>query len=95
MLITADVALKSAAEAGDRTSKKVDEEFEEIIHLLCRFEKDFLLEELMLDLCISGTVTRTSDRSKSPSAILYALKTNLHAKVKFLHASLPLNADVS
>jgi hypothetical protein len=95
LLITADDALKSAAKAGDRTSTKVNEGFEEVIHLLCRFEKDFLLDEPTLDPSIGETVTRMSDRSKSPSAILYALKKNLHAKVKFLHASLPLNVDVS
>ena len=92
MLITADDALKSAAKAGDRIYKEVDEEFGEVIHLLCRFEKDFLLDVPTLDPSIGGTVTRearTSDTSKSPSAILYALKKNLHAKVKFSYVSLP------
>ena len=103
MLTAADDALKSAAEAPpydrDRASKQVDKKFEETIHLLSRFEKDFPSK----DLNIGGTVTRdrrdakmpVGNKFESPSMILYALKTSLHSKVKFLLVSLSLNADRS
>ena len=97
MLIAADDALRSAAEAGDRTSKEVDNKFEEAIHLLCAFEKDFPSEPASGS-NVGGMVTRegtTSDKSESPSTILYSLKKNLHAKVKFPSVSSTLNADES
>ena len=98
MLLAADDALKSAAEAEDRTSKEVDKKFEEAIHLLCAFEKDFPSAS---DPNVGRMVTRegslgtTSDKSESPWTILYSLKKNLHAKVKFPSVSSTLNADES
>ena len=84
-MIAADDAIKSAAEAGNKTSTEVDYKFGEVIHLLSDFEKDFLSEDPTSDPNIGGTVAeeaKISDESRSPSAILYALKKNLHAKVK-------------
>ena len=84
MVIAVDDALKSAAVAGDRTSEEVDEKFREAIDLLSGFEKDFL-SQLTSDPNIGGRIVwtgNTSDESKSPLAILNALKENLHAKVK-------------
>ena len=78
-MIAADNALRSAAGAKDRTFKGVDEQFEEVIHMLCCFEKDFPSEEPTSDPNIG-----TGEGSKSPSTILYALKKSLHANVKFL-----------
>ena len=98
MLIAADDALKSAAEARNRTSKEVDKKFGEVIFLLSGFEKDFPSKDSTLDSNIGETVTGEAtmgDESKSPSTILYTLKKNLHAKVKDSTASLPLNADES
>jgi hypothetical protein len=96
VLIAADDALTSAAGAGDRTSEEVDKRFREAIHLLSGFEKDFLSKDPTSDPNIGGTVTREakmSDNFESPSTILYALKKNLHAKVKFPSVYLPLDAD--
>jgi hypothetical protein len=93
LLIAADNALKSAAEAGDRTSN-VDKKFRETIHLLSRFEKEFPSKKPNT----GGTVTREAnrnDKSKSPSWILHALKKNLHSKVNFPSVYLSLNADES
>jgi hypothetical protein len=92
VLIAADDALKSAAEAGNRTPE-VDKKFEEAIDLLSRFEKGFPPKNPTSGPNIGGTVTRMSDESKSPSTILYALKKNLHAKVMFPSVSSLLNAD--
>jgi hypothetical protein len=94
VLIAADDALKSATESVDRTSK-VDKKFKNAIHLLSEFEMDFLSGDPMSDPNIGRTETRKakSYKSKSPSTILHALKSNLHAKVKFPSVSLPLNAD--
>jgi hypothetical protein len=97
VLIAADDALKSASEAGDRTSE-VDKKFREAIHILGDFEKGFPYEEPISYPNIGGTFIREekiNDGSKSPSTILYSLKQNLHSKVNFLSVSLPLNADGS
>ena len=85
VLVAADEALKSAAEAGDKTSDEVDKKFEEAIHKLSAFE-DFWFKDLTSDPNTSRMVTREamSDKFESPSAILYALKENLHAKVRFI-----------
>jgi hypothetical protein len=100
VLIAADDALKSVAEVKDWTSEEVDKKFVKAIHLLGAFEKDFSSKAPTSDPNIGGMVTsdleaKMDDTSKSPSAILYALKNNLHAKVKFLSVSLPLDADES
>jgi hypothetical protein len=97
VLIVADDALKSAAEAGDRISRKVDKEFSKAINLLSSFEKDFS-QEPTSDPNIDEKDTRKvkiSDESTHPSTILYALKKNLHSKVKFRSVSLPFNTDES
>ena len=87
-MITADNALRSAAGAKDRTFKGIDAQFEEVIHMLCCFEKDFPSEEPTSDPNIGNGEGRMCDRSKSPcespSTIFYALKKSLHANVKFL-----------
>jgi hypothetical protein len=96
--MAADDALKSAAEAGNRISNNVDGKFATAIHLLSGFEKDFPSKDPTSDPNISGVVTREasmSDTSKSPSAILHALKRNLHAKVKLPSVSLHIDADES
>ena len=86
VLIVADDAIKSAVEAGNRTSKEVDKKFGDAIRLLGDFEKDFSVPsgDPTSDPKIGGTVTGEAEMSKfeSPSTILYALKKNLHAKVK-------------
>ena len=95
-MIAADDAIKSAAEAGNKTSSETDNKFREVIHMLSGFEKDFLSEDSTSDPNIGGMVAeeaKISDRSRSPSTILYALKKNLHAKVKSPSVFLPLNAD--
>jgi hypothetical protein len=96
VLIAADDALKSAAQSVDRTSV-VDKKFREAIHLLSGFDMDPLSEDPMSGPAIGGTDTRNvkSDKSKSPSTILHALKENLHAKVKFPSVSLSLDVDES
>jgi hypothetical protein len=85
VLIAADDALRSAVESVDRTSE-VDKKFGEAIHLLSGFEMDSVFDDPTSDSNIGSTITREaklSDKSKSPSTILHALKKNLHAKVKF------------
>ena len=95
MLIAADDAIKSAAEAGDKTSEEVDKKFREVVDLLSRFEKDFPSRDPVSDpnmqANIGGTVTteaNINNNSESPSMILSALKKNLHSKVKFPSVSL-------
>ena len=63
MLIAADDALKSAAEAGDRISEKVDGKFARAIHLLSGFETDFPLKDPTSDPNIDVMVTREEDSS--------------------------------
>ena len=92
MLIAADNALKSAAEAGNKTSKAVDNKFKRAIRLLSDFEKDFPFKNC--NRTTTGEV-KMGNKSKSPSKILRALKTKLHAKVKFPSVSLPLDTDKS
>ena len=92
MLIAADDALKSTAEAGIWTTEEVDEKFEEAIHLLSLFENDFPSKGPTSDPNICGTVAREAkmgDKSESPLTILYALKNDLHANVEFSSVSLP------
>ncbi|KAF8477767.1 hypothetical protein DFH94DRAFT_92510 [Russula ochroleuca] len=89
VLIAADDALKSVAEVKDWTSEEVDKKFVKAIHLLGAFEKDFSSKAPTSDPNIGGMVTsdleaKMDDTSKSPSAILYALKNNLHAKSGFI-----------
>ena len=86
----------SAADAGDKTSKEVDEKFERVISLLSGFKKDFPFWPFMLDSNIDGMITwevEMSDDSKSPLGlsnfpltILYALEKNLHSKVKLFYS---------
>ena len=98
VLVAADDALNSAAEVEGRTSE-VDQKFEEAIDMLSSFEKGFPPKNPTSGPNIGGIVTREanmSDKSESPSTILYALKNNLHANVTnvmFLSISLLLNAD--
>ena len=75
MLIVADDALTSAAEARYLTSKKVDKQLREIIDLLSSFERDFKDS-------ISGQNIGGEAKSKFPSMVLHALRNNLHTKVK-------------
>ena len=97
VLIVADDALKSAADAGDRITEEVDEKFEDLISLLIGFEKGLPSKDLTSDLTIDATVTREArinDKSEFALTILHALKANLHANVRSPSVvSLPLNAD--
>ena len=102
MLIAADDAIKSATEAGDKSSKKVDKKFGKAIKLLSGFEKEFPIKHPTSDPNIGETVIRKAKMNRKskppltlPSMILHALEKNLHAKVKFPSVSLPLNADES
>ena len=68
---------------------EVDEKFREAIDLLSGFDKDFPSKDPTSDPNIGRPFTRENpegkmgDKSDSPSTILFALKKNLHAKVKF------------
>ena len=102
MLVVADDALKSAAEAGDKTSKKLDKKFGKTINLLSGFEKDFSSKHPMSDPNTGEEVTRKAKKDRkskspltSPSAILHALEKKLHSKVKIPSVSLLHNADES
>ena len=90
MFLAADDALKFAA-AANRTSKEVDKKFGEAIHLLSSFEKDFPSKDPTSNSKVGGMVTRDAKMSgsESPLTILYALKENLHSKVKLPSVSLP------
>jgi hypothetical protein len=97
VLTAADDAINSAAESMYRTSRKVDKKFSKAIDLLSGLEKDFPSKDPTSDEKIGGAVSGEAKNDKSEYAltILYALKKNLHAKVKFPSVSLPLNADGS
>jgi hypothetical protein len=87
--------LRSAAEAGSKTSERVDKIFGKAIHLLSSFEEDFPFTS---DSNIGGMVAgkgKMNDKSESPSTILYSLKKNLHSKVTFPSVPSTLNADES
>ena len=93
MLVAADDALRSAAESecGNRRSEKLEGKFATVINLLVSFEKDSFSEPSVPNIYEMATQARKanmSDASKSPSMILYALKRNLHSKVKFPSVSL-------
>ena len=99
MLIAADNALKSAADSGPlfgESQAELDNKFKNAIDLLSDFAKDFPLKDPTSDLNIGRTATgkvEMSDKSKSPTTILQALKNDLHSKVKSPSVSLSLNAD--
>jgi hypothetical protein len=96
VLIAADDALMSAAKAGDRTSEEVDKKFGDAIHLLSGFEEEFPSKDPTSDLIIGGMITREAKmKAEYASTILYALKQNLHAKVKFPSVSFSLDAEKS
>ena len=76
MLIVADDALMSAAEASKEARYlKVDKQLGEKIDLLSSFETDFKDS-------ISGQNIGGEAKSKFPSMVLHALRNNLHSKVK-------------
>jgi hypothetical protein len=89
VLIAADDALKSAAEARNGASVEVDEKFRKAIRLLSDFEKTFPPNHPTSDPIFGGS------KPESPSTILNGLKNNFHAKVKLPFVSLPLNSDGS
>lgn len=95
VLIAADNALKSAAEAWDKISEDVDMKFREAIYLLGPFERDSPSEDLMTDQNISGMAPGEAKITDKSKAILCALKKDLHANVGVLFVSLPLEADES
>ena len=102
MLIGADDALKSAAEAGDKTSEELDKKFKDAISLLSGFEKEFPSKHPTSNPSIGEAVSRKAtmdQKSESPLTlpltVLRALEKNLHAKVKIPYVFLPLNADES
>ena len=87
VFIAADEALKSAT-AADRTSEEVDKKFRVAIHMLSGFEKDFASLVAIPLAPTFGSDTgflegKMSDNPESPLTTLYALKENLHSKVKF------------
>jgi hypothetical protein len=93
VLIAADDALKSAIEAGNKTSEQVDKKFREVIYMLSEFEKDFPSKDSTSD-PNSGTDTNSKKTmSESPLTILDNLKKNVHAKVNIPSVSSLLNAD--
>jgi hypothetical protein len=93
VLIAADDALKSAIEAGNKTSEQVDKKFRELIYMLSEFEKDFPSKDSTSD-PYSGTDTNLKKtKSESPLTILDNLKKNVHAKVNIPSVSSLLNAD--
>lgn len=96
MLITAHDALKSAADSeADNKIPEVDKKFEVAIDLLYHFVKDFpTLNPNIRNLTFKLPKT-TRSGSKSPFAVLYALRRNIHSPVEFLSDSLSLNADES
>ena len=93
VLIAADDALKSAAEAGDKISEEVDMKFRESIYLLGPFERDSFLKDLMTDQNISGMAPGEAKIRDKSESILCALKKNLHANVGVLFVSIPLDAN--
>ena len=93
VLIAADDALKSAAEAGDKISEEVDMKFREAIYLLGPFEKDSFSRDLMTDQNISGMAPGEAKIRDKSESILCALKKNLHANVGVLFVSIPLDAN--
>lgn len=103
MLIAADNALNSAAVAGNMVSKKVENKFEEALHLLAGFEKDFPSKDTTSDQSIGDMVSepgeeKVNDRSKYVPTTLYSLKMNIQAEViqvKSHSVLLPLDVDES
>ena len=64
----------------------MDKKFGMAVDLLSDFAKEFSLKDPTSDPNIGGTVTgemKMSDKSKSPSTILQAMKDDLNSKVKF------------
>ena len=79
VLIVADDALTSAAEARYLTSKKVDKQLREIIDLLSSFERDF--KDSISGQNIGAEAIQA--KFKFPSMVLHALRNNLDTKVTF------------
>ena len=79
-------------------TSKANNAFEGAIDLLSSFAEDFPLKDPTSDTIIGGTVAgevKMSNNSKSPSAILHALKNNLYSNVTFPSVSLSRNTDGS
>ena len=97
MLIAADDALKSAVVSGYLSQRsQVDKKVGKAVDLLSDFAKDFPLKDPTSDPNIGGTFTgevTMSDKSKSATTVLQALKNDLYSNVKFPSASLSLNSD--
>ena len=78
--------------------RDLDDKFGKAIDRLSDFAKDFPLKDPMTEPNIGGTAAgdvNISDKSKSPTAILQALKNNLFSNVKFPFVYLSLNSDES
>ena len=97
MLIAADDALKSGFDPNALYKKsEVENKFKNAIDILSDFAKDFPLKYLTSHPNIGGTVTgevKMSDKFKSATTTLQALKNDLHSNVKFLSVLSLLNAD--
>ena len=86
----------SRARAIEMTELDSDKKARKAIDLLSDFAKDFPLKDPTSDSNIGGTITgevKKSDKSKSATTILQALKNDLHSNVKFPSVYLSLNAD--
>jgi hypothetical protein len=93
VLIAADDVLRSAAEAGDKTTMEVDKKFGDVIDLLGAFEKDFPVPSKgsTSDPTIGATIAweaEMSEKPKSPSTALCALGKKLYIRVKLPSVSL-------
>ena len=101
MLIAADDALRSAANSKallrkSKVDQEVDKKFRKAIDLLCDFAEDFPLKDSTSGPNTGWTVTggvTMSDKSKSATTILQALRNDLRSNVEFSFSSLSLNAD--
>ena len=89
MLIAADDVLRSAAEAGDKTTMEVDKKFQDVIDLLGAFEKDFPVPSKgsTSDPTIAWE-EEMSEKPKYPSTALCALEKKFHIRVRLPSVSL-------
>ena len=74
----------------------MDIKFGHAIDLLSDFAKNFPLKDSTSNPNIGGTATgevKMSDKSKSATTVLQALKNYLYSNVNFPSASLSLNSD--
>ena len=97
VLVAADDALRSAAEAGNRASSELDDKFVNVINMLDDFDHAFYSEDPVLGQNVDGAVMEAAKRNDMSefSLATLSLHEEAQAKVRFSSSSLFIKANRS